>query len=160
MFLFSPCNLELDSKLMFTFSSRRVLCPSSPAWIAPLWRQRWWVTLHAFIKQIFLYSSSHHLLLRLLHKQQVQFDRYLSSPDTLVMPQLNFLLSAAIKWVPVPNVDSHSLYSGKELQHSGFKLNVFHIAWCFNRVKSTFRVIKIAQERWPNTVEHSLVYQM
>ncbi|GLD53519.1 conserved oligomeric Golgi complex subunit 6 isoform X2 [Lates japonicus] len=27
----------------------------------------------------------------------VQFDRYLSSPDTLVMPQLNFLLSAAIK---------------------------------------------------------------
>ncbi|KAM8854430.1 conserved oligomeric Golgi complex subunit 6 isoform 2-T2 [Synchiropus picturatus] len=26
----------------------------------------------------------------------VQFDRYLSSPDTLVMPQLNFLLSAAI----------------------------------------------------------------
>lgn len=30
-------------------------------------------------------------------KQQVQFDRYLSSPDTLVMPQLNFLLSAAIK---------------------------------------------------------------
>ncbi|XP_061536767.1 conserved oligomeric Golgi complex subunit 6 isoform X1 [Phycodurus eques] len=27
----------------------------------------------------------------------VQFDRYLSSPDSLVMPQLNFLLSAAIK---------------------------------------------------------------
>ncbi|TDH14685.1 hypothetical protein EPR50_G00023090 [Perca flavescens] len=27
----------------------------------------------------------------------VQFDRYLSSPDTIVMPQLNFLLSAAIK---------------------------------------------------------------
>ncbi|XP_016318694.1 conserved oligomeric Golgi complex subunit 6-like isoform X2 [Sinocyclocheilus anshuiensis] len=27
----------------------------------------------------------------------VQFDRYLASPDTLVMPQLNFLLSAAIK---------------------------------------------------------------
>ncbi|TNN75132.1 Conserved oligomeric Golgi complex subunit 6 [Liparis tanakae] len=27
----------------------------------------------------------------------VQFDRYLSSPDTLVMPQHNFLLSAAIK---------------------------------------------------------------
>ncbi|KAM6946221.1 conserved oligomeric Golgi complex subunit 6 [Aplochiton taeniatus] len=27
----------------------------------------------------------------------VQFDRYLSFPDTLVMPQLNFLLSAAIK---------------------------------------------------------------
>uniref|UniRef100_A0A3Q3VJS7 Conserved oligomeric Golgi complex subunit 6 n=1 Tax=Mola mola TaxID=94237 RepID=A0A3Q3VJS7_MOLML len=27
----------------------------------------------------------------------VQFDRYLSSPDTFVMPQLNFLLSAAIK---------------------------------------------------------------
>uniref|UniRef100_A0A665UMM3 Conserved oligomeric Golgi complex subunit 6 n=1 Tax=Echeneis naucrates TaxID=173247 RepID=A0A665UMM3_ECHNA len=27
----------------------------------------------------------------------VQFDRYLSSPDTLVMPQLNFLLSAAVK---------------------------------------------------------------
>ncbi|CAG12780.1 unnamed protein product, partial [Tetraodon nigroviridis] len=27
----------------------------------------------------------------------VQFDRYLSSPDTLVMPQLNFLLSAAIR---------------------------------------------------------------
>lgn len=27
----------------------------------------------------------------------VQFDRYLSSPDTLLMPQLNFLLSAAIK---------------------------------------------------------------
>ncbi|KAJ7990079.1 hypothetical protein DPEC_G00296570 [Dallia pectoralis] len=26
-----------------------------------------------------------------------QFDRYLSSPDTMVMPQLNFLLSAAIK---------------------------------------------------------------
>ncbi|MEQ2167269.1 hypothetical protein GOODEAATRI_002403 [Goodea atripinnis] len=29
--------------------------------------------------------------------EQVQFDRYLSSPDTLVMPQLNFLLSAAIR---------------------------------------------------------------
>ncbi|XP_059930494.1 conserved oligomeric Golgi complex subunit 6 isoform X1 [Gadus macrocephalus] len=29
--------------------------------------------------------------------RQVQFDRYLSSPDALVMPQLNFLLSAAIK---------------------------------------------------------------
>ncbi|KAI2656025.1 Conserved oligomeric Golgi complex subunit 6 [Labeo rohita] len=29
--------------------------------------------------------------------EQVQFDRYLASPDTLVMPQLNFLLSAAIK---------------------------------------------------------------
>uniref|UniRef100_A0A8B9H1W0 Conserved oligomeric Golgi complex subunit 6 n=1 Tax=Astyanax mexicanus TaxID=7994 RepID=A0A8B9H1W0_ASTMX len=28
---------------------------------------------------------------------QVQFDRYLSSPDAFVMPQLNFLLSAAIK---------------------------------------------------------------
>uniref|UniRef100_A0A8C8A5C3 Conserved oligomeric Golgi complex subunit 6 n=1 Tax=Oryzias sinensis TaxID=183150 RepID=A0A8C8A5C3_9TELE len=27
----------------------------------------------------------------------LQFDRYLSSPDSLVMPQLNFLLSAAIK---------------------------------------------------------------
>ncbi|XP_028856282.1 conserved oligomeric Golgi complex subunit 6-like [Denticeps clupeoides] len=27
----------------------------------------------------------------------MQFDRYLSSPDTLVMPQLNFLLSAAVK---------------------------------------------------------------
>ncbi|KAM9811482.1 LOW QUALITY PROTEIN: conserved oligomeric Golgi complex subunit 6 [Syngnathus typhle] len=27
----------------------------------------------------------------------VQFDRYLSSPDSLLMPQLNFLLSAAIK---------------------------------------------------------------
>ncbi|XP_077421864.1 conserved oligomeric Golgi complex subunit 6 [Vanacampus margaritifer] len=27
----------------------------------------------------------------------VQFDRYLSSPDSLVMPQLNFLLSAAIR---------------------------------------------------------------
>uniref|UniRef100_A0A3Q0T7M7 Conserved oligomeric Golgi complex subunit 6 n=1 Tax=Amphilophus citrinellus TaxID=61819 RepID=A0A3Q0T7M7_AMPCI len=34
--------------------------------------------------------------LSVAHKQ-VQFDRYLSSPDTLVMPQLNFLLSAAIK---------------------------------------------------------------
>uniref|UniRef100_A0A3P9IH71 Conserved oligomeric Golgi complex subunit 6 n=1 Tax=Oryzias latipes TaxID=8090 RepID=A0A3P9IH71_ORYLA len=29
--------------------------------------------------------------------EQLQFDRYLSSPDSLVMPQLNFLLSAAIK---------------------------------------------------------------
>uniref|UniRef100_A0AAY4D4D2 Conserved oligomeric Golgi complex subunit 6 n=1 Tax=Denticeps clupeoides TaxID=299321 RepID=A0AAY4D4D2_9TELE len=29
--------------------------------------------------------------------EQMQFDRYLSSPDTLVMPQLNFLLSAAVK---------------------------------------------------------------
>ncbi|CAL8351721.1 unnamed protein product [Lota lota] len=32
-----------------------------------------------------------------LKAAMVQFDRYLSSPDTLVMPQLNFLLSAAIK---------------------------------------------------------------
>uniref|UniRef100_A0A672MIK1 Conserved oligomeric Golgi complex subunit 6 n=1 Tax=Sinocyclocheilus grahami TaxID=75366 RepID=A0A672MIK1_SINGR len=32
-----------------------------------------------------------------LFYSQVQFDRYLASPDTLVMPQLNFLLSAAIK---------------------------------------------------------------
>uniref|UniRef100_A0A8C2I0V7 Conserved oligomeric Golgi complex subunit 6 n=1 Tax=Cyprinus carpio TaxID=7962 RepID=A0A8C2I0V7_CYPCA len=32
-----------------------------------------------------------------LKTSMVQFDRYLSSPDTLVMPQLNFLLSAAIK---------------------------------------------------------------
>uniref|UniRef100_A0A671MMB7 Conserved oligomeric Golgi complex subunit 6 n=1 Tax=Sinocyclocheilus anshuiensis TaxID=1608454 RepID=A0A671MMB7_9TELE len=30
-------------------------------------------------------------------RTDVQFDRYLASPDTLVMPQLNFLLSAAIK---------------------------------------------------------------
>lgn len=37
------------------------------------------------------------MLLTLWRTQQVQFDRYLSSPDTLVMPQLNFLLSAAIK---------------------------------------------------------------
>uniref|UniRef100_A0A8C7GT89 Conserved oligomeric Golgi complex subunit 6 n=1 Tax=Oncorhynchus kisutch TaxID=8019 RepID=A0A8C7GT89_ONCKI len=29
--------------------------------------------------------------------EQTQFDRYLSSPDTMVMSQLNFLLSAAIK---------------------------------------------------------------
>uniref|UniRef100_A0A8D3EEF2 Conserved oligomeric Golgi complex subunit 6 n=1 Tax=Scophthalmus maximus TaxID=52904 RepID=A0A8D3EEF2_SCOMX len=36
----------------------------------------------------------------------VQFDRYLSSPDTLVMPQLNFLLSA---------------------------LNVYPVAWCFSK---------------------------
>ncbi|MBN3272978.1 COG6 protein, partial [Polyodon spathula] len=28
---------------------------------------------------------------------QVQFDRYLSSPDSLVMAQLNFLLSATLK---------------------------------------------------------------
>ncbi|KAK2881436.1 hypothetical protein Q8A67_018704 [Cirrhinus molitorella] len=32
-----------------------------------------------------------------LKTAMVQFDRYLASPDTLVMPQLNFLLSAAIK---------------------------------------------------------------
>ncbi|XP_062329293.1 conserved oligomeric Golgi complex subunit 6 [Osmerus eperlanus] len=32
-----------------------------------------------------------------LKAAMIQFDRYLSSPDTLVMPQLNFLLSAAIK---------------------------------------------------------------
>ncbi|XP_030237396.1 conserved oligomeric Golgi complex subunit 6 [Gadus morhua] len=32
-----------------------------------------------------------------LKAAMVQFDRYLSSPDALVMPQLNFLLSAAIK---------------------------------------------------------------
>ncbi|KAJ8256677.1 hypothetical protein COCON_G00188290 [Conger conger] len=32
-----------------------------------------------------------------LKSAMVQFDRYLSSPDTLLMPQLNFLLSAAIK---------------------------------------------------------------
>uniref|UniRef100_A0A8C1T8Z7 Conserved oligomeric Golgi complex subunit 6 n=1 Tax=Cyprinus carpio TaxID=7962 RepID=A0A8C1T8Z7_CYPCA len=32
-----------------------------------------------------------------LKTSMVQFDRYLASPDTLVMPQLNFLLSAAIK---------------------------------------------------------------
>ncbi|XP_030633265.1 conserved oligomeric Golgi complex subunit 6 [Chanos chanos] len=32
-----------------------------------------------------------------LKAAMVQFDRYLSSPDTLVMPQLNFLLSASIK---------------------------------------------------------------
>ncbi|KAG9348419.1 hypothetical protein JZ751_002154, partial [Albula glossodonta] len=32
-----------------------------------------------------------------LKAAMVQFDRYLSSPDTLLMPQLNFLLSAAIK---------------------------------------------------------------
>uniref|UniRef100_A0A7N6F9M3 Conserved oligomeric Golgi complex subunit 6 n=1 Tax=Anabas testudineus TaxID=64144 RepID=A0A7N6F9M3_ANATE len=50
----------------------------------------------------------------------VQFDRYLSSPDTLVMPQLNFLLSA---------------------------LNVYYIAWCFSRVRNTFRAIKIERER-------------
>nr|XP_008542870.1 PREDICTED: conserved oligomeric Golgi complex subunit 6-like [Equus przewalskii] len=27
----------------------------------------------------------------------VQFDRYLSAPDNLLMPQLNFLLSATVK---------------------------------------------------------------
>ncbi|XP_029571900.1 conserved oligomeric Golgi complex subunit 6 [Salmo trutta] len=32
-----------------------------------------------------------------LKAAMTQFDRYLSSPDTMVMPQLNFLLSAAIK---------------------------------------------------------------
>uniref|UniRef100_A0A8C1TBH1 Conserved oligomeric Golgi complex subunit 6 n=1 Tax=Cyprinus carpio TaxID=7962 RepID=A0A8C1TBH1_CYPCA len=32
-----------------------------------------------------------------INVKTVQFDRYLASPDTLVMPQLNFLLSAAIK---------------------------------------------------------------
>ncbi|XP_051535392.1 conserved oligomeric Golgi complex subunit 6-like isoform X2 [Myxocyprinus asiaticus] len=32
-----------------------------------------------------------------LKTAMVQFDHYLASPDTLVMPQLNFLLSAAIK---------------------------------------------------------------
>ncbi|KAB5550474.1 hypothetical protein PHYPO_G00054150 [Pangasianodon hypophthalmus] len=32
-----------------------------------------------------------------LKAAMVQFDRYLSSPDTFVMPQFNFLLSAAIK---------------------------------------------------------------
>ncbi|KAL4647730.1 conserved oligomeric Golgi complex subunit 6 [Arapaima gigas] len=32
-----------------------------------------------------------------LKAAMVQFDRYLSSPDTLLIPQLNFLLSAAIK---------------------------------------------------------------
>ena len=42
-------------------------------------------------------SLPHRLLLTVSLERQVQFDRYLSSPDTLVMPQLNFLLSAAIK---------------------------------------------------------------
>ncbi len=30
----------------------RVLCPSSPAWTALLWKQRWWVTLCVLEKQI------------------------------------------------------------------------------------------------------------
>uniref|UniRef100_A0A673KCG2 Conserved oligomeric Golgi complex subunit 6 n=1 Tax=Sinocyclocheilus rhinocerous TaxID=307959 RepID=A0A673KCG2_9TELE len=39
-----------------------------------------------------------------LKTAMVQFDRYLASPDTLVMPQLNFLLSAAIKRATVAQI--------------------------------------------------------
>lgn len=87
------------------FSFLRVLCPSSPAWTALLWRRQWWVMLNVLIKLRPMWIPDSWSLLLSFACKQVQFDRYLSSPDTLVMPQLNFLLSAAIKWVSVRNVD-------------------------------------------------------
>lgn len=64
------------------------------------------------------------------HAQQVQFDRYLSSPDTLVMPQLNFLLSAAIKWVVILNDERSCLVQGKISMHAMFRRKVKCLLHC------------------------------
>jgi len=56
------------------------------------------VTFAKVSKVMFFFPFLMCLTVCCLFYTQVQFDRYLASPDTLVMPQLNFLLSAAIKY--------------------------------------------------------------
>lgn len=105
LLLLKQCDLGSDSKLVVCF---RDPCRSSPAWMALLLKQQWWVHCIVLINEYIDYFSTVFMFLTwpvlTVSNPKVQFDRYLSSPDTLVMPQLNFLLSAAIKWVFLLNV--------------------------------------------------------
>lgn len=109
------CGLVPDSNPVFCVRDR---CRCSPVWTALLLKQQWWVprvnkrTNQSFLRWFEFPSADPPVT---VSNQKVQFDRYLSSPDTLVMPQLNFLLSAAIKWVFLLNA-ALTVWEKKEKQ--------------------------------------------